>query len=327
MDEPTAAEPTAALIAYRWFQVRDDGTLAGAQNVVWPPGVGLHAEHVPTSVLTERTEGPTPLLSVVWAALRPVERAVASVVAGGAVIAGAGLAGRWAALAVAVSVTALAWQVRRRHRDLGDVLLRICAVLLGLFTAALLGAAGWMLVLVAASVNDRISGHLSGALDSAGIAAALATSAVFAVMASAMVALFRIYIHPIRAPRHLCPAPPRRLVARWVPECGIHGYRSLKLAVEGASRGWTLQRPLVIAQVSLWGRVFPYSDGYRAEWGRIDALYDDGTGHVEVPAARYGIPAIPVPLALVDRNPPRRGAAATAAGTTMRAWAERRAAR
>ena len=100
----------------------------------------------------------------------------------------------------------------------------------------------------------------------------------FAVMAAAMIALLGIYIHPLRAPKDRCPAPPRRLIARWVPECGIHGYRSLELAVEGAAREWTLQRPLIIARVSLWGRVFPYSDGFRAEWGRIDELFDDGSG-------------------------------------------------
>lgn len=182
-------EPTAALVAYRWFQIRDDGTLAGAQNVVWPPGVGLHAEHVSSSLFTERAEVPTPLMSVVWAALRPRERAVASAVAGGVVLAAAASVGQWAALAAAVSVTALAWQVRRRHRDLGDALLRLCAVLFGLLTVALMTAAVWMLVLVAASMNDRISGHPNGALDGAGIAAALATSAVFALMAAAMVAL------------------------------------------------------------------------------------------------------------------------------------------
>ena len=103
-----------------------------------------------------------------------MERVFAAVVAGGIVIAGAASAERWAAIGAAVCVAALGCQVRR-HRDFGDALLRVCAVLLGLFTVAL-GAAGvWILVLVATSVMDTVKGNPSGGLGVVGIVAALAT--------------------------------------------------------------------------------------------------------------------------------------------------------
>lgn len=91
-------------------------------------------------------------------------------------------------------------------------------------------------------------------------------------------------------PGHRCPAPAPRFIGRWTPACGIYAYNDLARAAAGSRGAWVATRPVVVAKVVLWGTVYEHRWGYRAEHARIEALYDDGRGHVEVPAARYGVP-------------------------------------
>lgn len=315
-DNPAPDNP-GPLVAYRWFQVLDDGILAGARNVAWPPGEPLHAEHVTTSVFAERPDGagPVPLTSVVWAALRPAEQVAGAIVVSGLAVAVAAPAGRVAMAVAAASAVALWWQVFYRHRALNDAVLRICAVLLGLFAVALAVTGVWLLVLLAwTAQTDGWADHR--------VAAAGAAAVACAAMAAAVVALGAMFARP-RPPRHDCPVPPRRLIARWAPECGIYAYRTLPAAAQAATREHLADRQVLIARVMLWGRLFPYSDGFRSEWARIDTLFDDGSGHVEIPAARYRTDVEAWPAAVTapaaDRTPRPK-----TSGSRLRAWAERR---
>ncbi len=305
-------------VAYRWFQVRHDGILAGARNVAWPPGEALHAEHVATSVFSERPEGAglVPLLSVVWAALRPGEQVAAALTVGGLAVVVAAPAGRVAMAVAAASAVALWWQVFYRHRSLNDAVLRVCAVLLGLFAVASAVTVVWLVVLLVWTAQADGWGNRR-------VVVAGAAAVACAAMAAALVALVGMFAWPRRPPRHNCPAPPRRLVGRWVPECGIYAYRTLAAAAHAATLEQPAGRTVLLARVALWGRVFPYSDGFRSEWARIDTLFDDGSGHVEIPAARYrtDVEAWPVEVtAPVANRTPRP----ETSGSRLRSWTEQR---
>lgn len=110
-----------------------------------------------------------------------------------------------------------------------------------------------------------------------------------------------------------------------IPGCGVFGYRTLRLAARAVSREWAVTAPVVLARVSLWGTVYLYSDGYRAGWARIEVLYDDGSGQVEVPAAAYGLAVelMPGDISTVARRP-RAALVVLAAGEALRGWATRR---
>jgi hypothetical protein len=73
--------------------------------------------------------------------------------------------------------------------------------------------------------------------------------------------------------------------ARPAPECdcGVYAVTQREAAVElGSWAQSALEQPIVIGEVSLWGRVLPYSAGYRAEHAYPHALE-------LLPDARYGL--------------------------------------
>lgn len=111
---------------------------------------------------------------------------------------------------------------------------------------------------------------------------------------------------PGARPGHRCPAPAPRFIGRWTPSCGIYAYNELSRAATGSRGAWVTTSPIVLAKVLLWGTVYVHRWGYRAEHARIEALYDDGSGQVEVPAARYGVAVEPPPDGL--RSVPAAGA-------------------
>lgn len=318
----------SAHVAYRWFQVREDATLAGARNMAWPVDEALHAEHVSTSLFNERTvsrSGPVPLLSVVWAALRRPEQVMVAGAATAAAVAVAVPAGPTGAGVVAVSAVTVWWQVVRHGRGMSEALMRVCAALLGLFTVALAVTVIWLLVLLVRTTPAH------GWADRR-VAVAVAGAVLCAVTGVAVMVMMRMWLSPQRSRRrHHCPSPPKRLLARWAPECGIYAYRSLALAAHAGCKEQQLARPIVLARVVLWGRVYPYTEGFRSEWARIETLFDDGSGHVEVAAAHYGAMVEPLPPEVVTSGGGRRsrrraaGRVAPSPGeVAVRAWAERR---
>jgi len=317
----------APIVAYRWYNVLDDGTLAGARNTVWPPGEALHAAHVSASRPIGRSDGPAPLVSVVWAALRPGERFVAAVGSAELAMGVAAGVGKGAAVAAGVTVGAIWWQVFRRHRDVLDSMLRVFAVLLGLFATAMVATVVWLLILLGISVRSggpAATRHHH--LTMARVGEVTVAAVVCGIMAAALLAMLAMYVRSGHPPRHDCPSKPRRL-PHWLPDCGIYAYRTLDLAARDASRGWVATRTVLVARVVLWGRVFPHDDGYRGEWARIEALMDDGGGHVELPAALYRVPVEPLPAGMAsssEARPPRQATAVLAASAAVRAWAERR---
>ncbi len=310
-------DPTAAIVAYRWFQIRDDGHLAGAQNVPWPVDRPLHAEHVAAPFLAPRSDGPAPINSQVWSTLPPLAKAGLIVGTAIVVMAAAHFLGVAAASLIAAATVAVAWQAVRRRRPLTEALLRVSALIIALCALSVLASMLWFIAVAAGSAADR------NWLEAATAGAA---SVVCAALVAGIVVVFGMYYRPPRWLKHDCPAPPRRFIAPWVPECGIYGYRSLQLAADATQGEWLLHRPLVLARISLWGRVFPYSAGFRAEWARIDTLFDDGAGHVEVAACRYGVPVEPLPAGLSAPNPtpPRAASPLFAAGHKLRLWAATR---
>lgn len=314
----TVEQPGGPIIGYRWFQVLDGGVLAGARGVPWPPDQPLRAEHVGDMATSEHPRRP-PLSSVVWAALKPSERSTAGLAAAGVLVAVGLSAGPVIAGVVTAAVVALGWQMARRRQGLADAIVRVSGeVLVG---CAALGSAGgvWL-----AADAGLAAGTSHWGATGRGFGAALACW----VTAGAITGLLVGYFRTPGGDKHVCPSPPRRLGARWVPECGIYAYRTLPLAARAAGREWPLTAPVVLARVSLWGRVFPYSAGYRAAWSRIEALYDDASGHVEVPAALYGFAMEPLPsgLAVPATRGPRTARAVMSTAEQVRAWALRRGA-
>lgn len=309
--------PTTPITAYRWFQVLPGGKLAGARDVIWPTDAALQARHVGQVIASERSAARPPLSSLVWTALSRVERALASLVGIGVLVAFGLAAGPVIPGIITGVVAALGWEMARRRLGLAEAIVRVSGIVLGVCAVLLAVGAVWLFVDagLAASV-----GHSESTWR--GIGGGLAC----AVMASGIAELLVLYFRPSGGEDHACPAPPPRVGARWIPECGIYGYRTLALAARAASREWAVAAPMVLARVRLWGTVFPYSDGYRAGWARIDALYDDRSGQVEVPAAAYGVAVEPTPegLASPTAKGPRAVRTALAAGERLRCWADQR---
>lgn len=77
-------------------------------------------------------------------------------------------------------------------------------------------------------------------------ARAVGAGVACAVMASAVVGLLVLCFRSPGGADHVCPAPLRRVGARWIPECNIYGYRSLPLAARAASREWAVAAPVVL---------------------------------------------------------------------------------
>lgn len=313
MDE----DPSSPITAYRWFQVVPDGRLAGARDVVWPVGGPLQARHVGQVLTSERSTLRPPLSSLVWGALGHWERAVSALVGVAVLVALGVMAGPVIAGVVVTAVVALGWRMARRRHGLADAIIGVSAGVLGVCAALLAAGAVWLFAEAGLAADG-------GRWEAAG--RGLGAGVACSVMAAAVVGLLALYFRPPGGADHVCPAPPRRVGARWIPECGIYGYRTLDLAVRAASREWALAAPVVLARVSLWGRVFPYSDGYRAGWASIEVLYDDDAGQVEVPAAAYGLRVESLPggfARVVTRRPlPVRGV--LAAGEALRGWATER---
>lgn len=308
---------TSPITAYRWFQVVPGGGLAGARDVVWPTDRPLLARHMGQVITSEPSATRPALSSLLWEALTSSERAAVALVLAGVLVALGLVAGPAIAGIVGGGVVALAWQTSRRHQGLADAIVRVSAGVLAVCAVLLAAGAAWLF----ADAGLALRGHGRSSAPRA-IGAGMAVAA----MASAVAGLLVLYFRPPGGADHVCPAPPRRVGARWIPECGIYGYRTLPLAARAVSREWALAAPVVLARVSLWGRVFPYSAGYRAEWARIEVLYDEGTGQVEVPAAAYGVGVEPLASDLIapvtNRQRPLR--AALAASEVLRRWAERR---
>lgn len=123
------------------------------------------------------------------------------------------------------------------------------------------------------------------------------------VGAAALYALFGMgFGYPVFAaiaPRrraHRCPARPRRLLPSRRAVCGIYSYRTLAAAARAAATERGRGGPIVLATVSVWGAVYEHTGGFRSQWARINVLYDDGSGIVELPAARYGLLTAAAPI-------------------------------
>ncbi len=314
MDE----DPTSPITAYRWFQVVPGGGLAGARDVVWPAGPPLQARHVGQAITSERSTCRPPLSSLLWKALGRWERAGVALVAVTALVVLGQVAGPVISGVVAGAAMALGWQMARRRQGLAEAITGVSAGVLVVCAVLLAVGAVWLFV-------DAGLAATGGRWDPT--ARAVGAGVACAVMAAAVAGLLLLYFHPPGGADHVCPAPPRRLGARWIPECGIYGYRSLSLAARAASREWAVTAPVVLARVSLWGAVYLYSDGYRAGWARIEALYDDGSGQVEVPAAAYGLAVEVLPgdiASTVAARRPRAAVVVLAVGDALRGWATRR---
>jgi hypothetical protein len=178
--------------------------------------------------------------------------------------------------------------------DAGGVL-RALTILVGIGAAAcaagLVAGAGLLITMVATGGGSVLT-RVGAAMLVLGAGWGLAITLVMEAMA------------PLSVPRegHRCPAPAARFAGRWTPACGIYAYNDVARAVAGTQGAWVSACPVVVAKVLLWGDVYVHRWGYRAEHARIEALYDDGRGHVELPAARYGVPVEPYPVTL--RSPP-----------------------
>lgn len=307
--------PAGPITAYRWFQITGGGVLAGARDVPWPTDRPLRAHHVGDTITSERSGMRPPLASVLCAALPGPQRPLAVLAGVGILVALALTAGPVIAGVVAAAAAALGWQIARRHQGLADAVMRVSAGVLACCAAILAAAGVWLLVDAGlAASTDRWDATGRGV--GGGVACW--------VMAGPIVGLLAVYFRPPGGSEHVCPSPPRRFLARWTPECGIYAYRSLPLAARAARREWALAAPVVLARVSLWGRVFPYSAGYRAQWARIECLYDDASGQVEVPAAAYGVAVEPLPagLALPAARGPATLRKVLSAAEGLRRWAE-----
>lgn len=314
MDE----DPTSPITAYRWFQVVPGGRLAGARDVVWPAGRPLQARHVGQAITSERSTIWPPLSSLLWKALGGWERAGVALAAVIALVVLGLVAGPVIAGVVAGAAMALGWKMARCRQGLAEAIIGVSAGVLVVCAVLLAVGAVWLFV-------DAGFAAAGGRWDptARGVGAGVAC----VVMAAAVGGLLVLYLRPPGAADHVCPAPPRRVGARWIPECGIYGYRTLPLAARAASREWAVTTPVVLARVSLWGTVYPYSDGYRVGWARIEALYDDGSGQVEVPAAAYGLAVELLPgdiASTVAARRPRAALVVLAAGEALRGWATRR---
>lgn len=299
--------PDGPIVAWRWFRVGPAGKLEGANRVVWPAGRPLTAEHV-VAFATPPAEPPT--LQPVWQAATRPARAAATValLAGGAAVT---VRFPWVGALLFVMAAGIVDSIRGRRtfpvgaaRAAGTVLFAVCVVL----------------VEVAGAIVAAWGGGANGAN-----VAVLVFTAVLAVF----FALHHARALSGRRPHHVCPAPPARFGAHWRPECGIHAYRSTALALADRSHLYGA-RPAVLARVALWGRCYAYSDGWRAQHGQVTGIRDDGSGHVELPAAIYrcellaagnGAPTPPPRPAGPTRATPRWWAAVPAAHRRVRTWA------
>ncbi len=295
------AAPPAGIDAWRWFRVLPAGELSGAQDVAWPAEEAIHARHV-GSPLMERPSEP-PLCAVVWQAVGRWRRAAAlgavvAVVAAGWALDGAGLA---ASVLVWVLPALIGFSQAARARRI-----LLGGLIIGLLWFGLVVTVALLAVSIAA-LGIEGSTHLAGNV--AALVVSLGMCAVLGVGARSVV----------RGPSasHVCPARPKRLGAAWAPQCGIYGYRTVDDAIKAASAQWFFH-DVVVAQVKLWGRCFEYEDGWRAEWARVEAVYDDGSGRGELPAVRYRVPLVVLPEAVT------LGAAAAPAAVSVMAKFEAR---
>lgn len=159
------------------------------------------------------------------------------------------------------------------------VLAKVGAGLAALAASVMACTVVWLVVLGAVSAASASWGVTARAGMAAGVCVAMA-----AAFASPVWLYWNLH-RP--AAGHKCPARPLRLAGRWLPACGIHAYSTFELAARAAAR---TGEPVVLGRVLLWGRVFPHTHGYRAEWARLDALADDGSGRAVLPGVLYRVP-------------------------------------
>ncbi len=303
-------QPTAPVMAWRLFRVHPGGELRGAHHVAWVPREPMHATHVVPKLLSRPTEAP--LLRLAWKAAPRWKRLAVSVpllLAATAATVVVPSAGAFFLSALGGAV----YSIRGRRTFLmgsvvaASTILVAVVVILTELTGALLLSSG--------------PGHHGNNV------VAFVSSVVLTVLLCSQYAL----AFNRRRPRHDCPAPPLRYFANIRPECGIHAYRTLDQAVRRlpipAVEAYGGE-PTIIARVQLWGRCYPYSDGWRAEYGRITALYDDDSGHVEIPAVVHGCAVEKFPDDLrssrVTREPERWVRSALALESRCRSWTRHR---
>lgn len=303
-------QPSAPVVAWRVFRVHPGGELRGARHVTWVPGEAMHATHVVPKLMSRPREAP--LLRLAWKAAPRWKRLVVSVPLLFAATAATAVVPAAGALFLSVLGGAV-YSIRGRRT----------------FLMGSLVAASTILVSVVVILTE-LSGALllsSGPGHHGHNVVAFVSSVILTVLLCAQYAV----AFNRRRPRHHCPSPPLRYFANMRPECGIHAYRTLDRAVRSlpipAVEAYGGE-PSIIARVQLWGRCYPYSDGWRAEYGRITALYDDDSGHVELPAVVYGCAVEKLPDDLrsrrVAREPERWVRSALAAEDRCRSWARHR---
>lgn len=85
--------------------------------------------------------------------------------------------------------------------------------------------------------------------------------------------------------------------------CGIYGYRTMDQFVAHADYSGTT----VWGQVELGGKVYEHTEGYRAEYGRVVALYRvPSAAPARAAAEVYGVPLLDLPFTQVELDELRK---------------------
>jgi len=192
-----------------------------------------------------------------------------------------------------------------RHRRIVDAALWTWAVVACLCSLVLVATAVWLLAVLVIDAWPHHARPGDHPLGTGRVLAGIASALACAALAAAPPVLLTLFVWPRRSKHHTCPCRPRRFGARLVPECGIYGYRTFGQAAAAMTRERFVRDPMVLGRVTLGGLVYPHSEGFRAELGRVDALFDDAAGHVQGPAARYGVPVLPPPPGVLPAGPGR----------------------
>lgn len=75
--------------------------------------------------------------------------------------------------------------------------------------------------------------------------------------------------------------------------CGLYAYRDFETLAT-----WNYSDSIVVVEVSLWGKVYEYADGYRGEMGQITGVRELWTddGRAQRTAELYNVPLLMFPL-------------------------------
>lgn len=80
--------------------------------------------------------------------------------------------------------------------------------------------------------------------------------------------------------------------------CGLYGYKSVK-CLEQTFHTYS-KGDCVLGRVALWGKIVEHEDGYRAEYGYPQVLYNNDQQNTLVAAQKYGIDTAPLPEEVKD---------------------------